>query len=191
MGFGFNWVLFSCEVCQFWSDSIFHYDYCAVCFGFLGYPVCERHFGIDPTANAVARANPSVLAGRTCDLNEAWYSILICVGSHDSTVHELTKAAQSLLIKLFFCCELRDHIAQQLKYFRMSTSTVAATEARGQQIAKSRAVRCKRTAFSYWKAVLDAKKSRALEISYRTRMMHFQILFRTRKKKKRFQQRLC
>ena len=102
LGFGFNWVLFSCEVCQFWSDSIFHYDYCAVCFGFLGYPVCERHFGIDPTANAVARANPSVLAGRTCDLNEAWYSILICVGSHDSTVHELTKAAQSLLIKLFF-----------------------------------------------------------------------------------------
>ena len=64
----------------------------------------------------------------------------------------------------------------------MSTSTVAATEARGQQIAKSRAVRCKGTAFSYWKAVLDAKKSRALEISYMTRMMHFQILFRTRKK---------
>jgi hypothetical protein len=101
-------------------------------------------------------------------------------------VHELTKAAQSLLIKLFFCCELRDHIAQQLKYFRMSTSTVAATEARGQQIAKSRAVRCERTAFSYWKAVLDAKKSRALEISYRTRMMHFQILFRTRKKRRGF-----
>ena len=68
----------------------------------------------------------------------------------------------------------------------MSTSTVAATEARGQQIAKSRAVRCKRTAFSYWKAVLDAKKSRALEISYRTRMMHFQILFRTRKKRRGF-----